>query len=142
MMAKQKHKGGITFRESHGKLVKSTFPRCLRTYISVNDARCAVIATYPSFSRNTHFPLHEVHGAICSFHWLGIESLKYRTEHFSQATGTKERVQMKAAGGLTKGWSFLHCLRSSARRGLHIPDMLSKQGLVYANSGNRRRDNE
>jgi hypothetical protein len=38
MMVKQKHKGGITFRESHGKLVKSTFPRCLRTYISVNDA--------------------------------------------------------------------------------------------------------
>lgn len=25
---------------------------------------------------------------------------------------------------LTKGWSFLHCLRSSASRILHIPDMV------------------
>lgn len=24
---------------------------------------------------------------------------------------------------LTNGWSFLHCLRSSAKRGLQIPDM-------------------
>lgn len=25
---------------------------------------------------------------------------------------------------LTNGWSFLHCLRSSARRGLQMPDIV------------------
>lgn len=27
----------------------------------------------------------------------------------------------------TNGWSFLHCLRSSVKRGLQIPDMIYRQ---------------
>jgi len=34
---------------------------------------------------------------------------------------------LRNAGKLTNGWSFRHCFRSSARRGLQIPDIVEKK---------------
>lgn len=38
----------------------------------------------------------------------------------------------------TKGWSFLHCLRSSWRRIMQIPDMVSCFRVVYGEGGGER----
>ncbi len=69
--------------------------------------------THPSFSRDADLPLQEIHGAVGSFGRFSIEALKVC---HPQNASPEDCAH-------TNGWSLRHCLRSSARRALQIPDM-------------------
>ncbi len=74
------------------------------------------VSTYTRFPWDSDFPFHKIHGAIGRLRRFGKETL----DRCQQPLRRTSRSEIH-----TKGWSFRHCLRSSANRGLQMPDMLS-----------------
>ena len=108
-----------TFREDHHKFVDPSFPwrlQSMRLVIYAKNSQWLHIPRAfqgyrPPIPRGSWSHLHP------SWVWHRIP-VKWKKGWVHSRCKVWERRH-------TKGWSFLHCLRSSARRALQIPDMVA-----------------
>lgn len=111
-----------------------------RLLLSMVWHRIPGINTISSRTKAVHRPpCRVVRGVYCWDRWNGcrgaIQWIPRDANRSSRVPFSGQAQRMK----LTNGWSFLHCFRSSARRGRQIPDIVDLLGRLETNPPRRRR---